>query len=61
MVETVVNKDLETLYITEETTAKPATNKSFPILYGHTLCPFVEKVRMALAARNVQYQKPIWT
>ena len=56
MVETL-NKDLETLYITEESTPRPEVNPSFPRLYGHPLCPFVEKVRMALAARNVQYQR----
>ena len=58
MVETAaVSKDLETLFVTEESQVKPATNASFPRLYGHTLCPYVEKVRLALAARNVQYQK----
>ena len=56
MVETL-NKDLETLYITEESTPRPEVNPSYPRLYGHPLCPFVEKVRMALAARNVEYQR----
>lgn len=48
---------LETIYITEESTPKPTVNTTNPRLYGHTLCPFVEKVRMAFAARNVVYQK----
>lgn len=47
---------LETIYVTDSDTPKPATNTEFPRLYGHLLCPFVEKVRMALAARNVKYQ-----
>lgn len=51
------SSDLQTLNIAEADTPKPATNTKFPRLYGHLLCPYVEKVRMALAARNVQYQK----
>ena len=53
----MVEQGTETIYVTEESQAKPATNTSFPRLYGHTLCPYVEKVRMALAAKNVKYQK----
>ena len=49
--------NLETLYVTESSTPKPAVNTEYPRMYGHLLCPFVEKVRMALAARNVVYQK----
>ncbi len=42
--------------MTADITDKPATNKNFLRLYGHHLCPFVEKARLALAARNVPYQ-----
>lgn len=48
--------DLETLFITEETTPKPAVNTKYPRMYGHLLCPFVEKARIAFAARGIQYQ-----
>ena len=50
------SSNLETIYVTESDTPKPATNTEFPRLYGHLLCPFVEKVRIALAARAVKYQ-----
>lgn len=40
----------------DESTPKPAVNPKYLRLYGHNLCPFVEKARLALAARNVQYQ-----
>lgn len=53
----MVEQGTETILVTEETQAKPETNKSIPRLYGHTLCPYVEKLRMSLAARNVKYQK----
>lgn len=49
--------NLQKLLVTEESTPKPAVNSVYPRLYGHLLCPFVEKVRMAFAARNVVYQK----
>ncbi len=48
--------DLETIYVTDSDTPKPATNTEFPRLYGHLLCPFAEKVRIALAAHGVKYQ-----
>eukprot|EP00347_Sterkiella_histriomuscorum_P017638 403348572 len=48
---------LETIYITEETAPKPDLNTKFPRLYGHHNCPFVEKARLAFAARNHVYQK----
>ena len=43
--------NLQTIYVTDSDTPKPAVNTEFPRMYGHLLCPFVEKVRMALAAR----------
>jgi glutathione S-transferase len=50
------SSNLETIYVTDSDTPKPPTNTEFPRLYGHLLCPFVEKARMALAARAVKYQ-----
>jgi len=35
---------------------KPLTNKWAIRLYGHPLCPFVEKTRLALGAKNISYQ-----
>ena len=49
-------QDLTTLYVTSEDQAKPATNKNYVRLYGHHLCPFVEKARLALAAKAIPYQ-----
>jgi hypothetical protein len=48
-------QDLTPLFITEADQAKPDTNKNYVRLYGHHLCPFVEKARMALAARAIPY------
>lgn len=48
--------DLQPLAITDAEALKPAVNPKYPRLYGHLLCPFVEKVRIALAARSVVYQ-----
>ena len=45
-------QDLSTLYLTADITEKPETNKNHLRLYGHHLCPFVEKARLALAARG---------
>jgi glutathione S-transferase len=53
----MVEQELQTIYVPTADTPKPELNPKHPRLYGHILCPFVEKVRMALAARNVTYQK----
>lgn len=45
------------LFIENATFARPAVNKSMPRLYGHALCPYAERVRLALAARDVEYQR----
>ena len=34
----------------------PETNRTYLRLYGHYMCPFVERVRLVLAARNIPYQ-----
>lgn len=49
------NQELETLYITDVNTPKPPINTKQIRLYGHHNCPFVEKVRIALAAKNIEY------
>ena len=48
-------QDLTTLYVPDQSTPRPALNKNYPRLYGHVLCPFVEKARIALAAKGVIY------
>ena len=53
----MVEQGLETIYVDEVTTPRPALNENHPRMYGHHNCPFVEKVRLAFAARNVVYQK----
>lgn len=56
MVDTNTDPNLETLYIPDKQTPKPAMNTTHPRLYGHNLCMFAEKIRMALAAKSVTYQ-----
>ena len=34
----------------------PAPNQKYLRLYGHTLCPFVERARLVLAAKKLPYQ-----
>ena len=34
----------------------PETNKKYFRLYGHYMCPFVERARLVLAAKNIPYQ-----
>ena len=36
--------------------AMPAPNHKYLRLYGHTLCPFVERARLVLAAKGLPYQ-----
>ena len=51
------DKLLETIYVTDESTPKPDVNPKYPRLYGHHCCPFVEKTRLAFAAKNHVYQR----
>jgi glutathione S-transferase len=34
----------------------PKVNKNQIRLYGHYMCPYVERIRMILAYRNIPYQ-----
>ncbi len=52
---TAINKDLEMIFINSSQTPRPDLNKKYPRLYGHAMCPYAERVRLALAARNVEY------
>ena len=51
----IVDPHLRPIEVTSEDTPKPETNPKYPRLYGHMLCPFVEKVRMAFAAKKIQF------
>jgi glutathione S-transferase len=48
--------NLVPIFVPDATTPRPALNPAYPRLYGHHNCPFVEKVRLAFAARNHVYQ-----
>ena len=48
---------LEKMFVmTTKDSIKPETNKNYLRLYGHNLCPFVEKARIALNAKQIQFQ-----
>lgn len=47
---------LEPLQILDKTFVRPPLNKNHIRLYGHHLCPFVEKARLALCAKGVKWQ-----
>ena len=34
---------------------RPPANENHVRLYGHVLCPYVEKVRLVLCAKRIQY------
>ena len=63
-----LSKDLEKIYILSAQDPRPPLNLTRPRLYHHHNCPFCEKVRIALAAKNIVYQsvevdtrnKPQW-
>jgi glutathione S-transferase len=52
----------------DENAAKPPLNKNYIRLYAHHNCPYCEKVRIVLAAKNIKYEniemdlnkKPKW-
>ena len=45
--------NLKMLFIMTSNDPKPALNPTYPRLYGQPLCPYVERTRLALAARGV--------
>jgi glutathione S-transferase len=53
----MADQTLETLNIFEGDEVKPQVNLNYIRLYGHMLCPFVEKARIALAARAIPFQQ----
>ena len=49
-------QSLKTLSVMDGTFNMPISNKKHLRLYGHLLCPYVEKVRLVLAAKQLPYQ-----
>ena len=49
-----VSQTLDTIHILDRSYPMPAPNKLHLRLYGHTLCPFVERVRLVLV--GIPYQ-----
>ena len=45
---------LDRIEIIDRSVAQPPPNKNHLRLYGHTLCPFVERVRLVLAGTEYQ-------
>ncbi len=52
-----MSKSEDFLSIRDNESPKPPSNTEVPRLYGHLLCPFVTKVRLALAAKGVKYER----
>ena len=46
---------LQPLEIRHSKYPMPPPNKKHLRLYGHVLCPFVEKVRLVLSAKGIKY------
>lgn len=44
------------LYIRDGHTSKPRINQKFLRLYGHHLCPFVQRAMLVLTAKQIPYQ-----
>ena len=49
-------QSLDTISIMDSRHAMPTPNHKYLRLYGHTLCPFVERARLVLAAKGLPYQ-----
>eukprot|EP00347_Sterkiella_histriomuscorum_P016573 403352676 len=52
------SQTLDTIYYDPaKDQTKPQTNLKYPRLYGHNLCLFSERVRLAFAAKHIKIQK----
>mmetsp|Transcript_20235 Transcript_20235/g.14935 ORF Transcript_20235/g.14935 Transcript_20235/m.14935 type:complete len:199 (-) Transcript_20235:214-810(-) len=45
------------MFIMDSSTPRPPVNKKHLRMYGHNLCPFAERTRLAFAAKGVKFQK----
>lgn len=50
------SQSLKQLIVGDALTAKPRTNEKYIRIYGHPLCPFVQRTLLAFNAKNVPYQ-----
>ena len=50
------SQSFKKLYVLNGFTAKPLTNKNHVRIYGHPLCPFVERALLAFEAKEIPYQ-----
>ena len=50
------SQSLNEILIYDDNTAKPRTNENHIRVYGHYLCPFVERVYLAFHAKKLQFQ-----
>ena len=53
----MTGKNLESILVLDSNTPRPAVNPDYPRIYGHYLCPYVERVRVSFSARNVKFQR----
>ena len=54
---TLMHSNAKMIFIENANTPRPPINQKMPRLYGHPLCPYAERVRLCLAARNVEYER----
>lgn len=50
-----ISQTLMPMQILDKTYSRPLFNRNFLRMYGHYLCPYVERVRLALNAKNLPY------
>lgn len=46
---------LKTIYYSEGDLPKPATNPQYLRVYGHNLCPYVERSVLSLRAKQIDF------
>lgn len=51
-----ISQSLKEFHILNGVTARPRLNEKHLRLYGHHLCPFVQRAMLALAAKGAEYQ-----
>jgi glutathione S-transferase len=48
---------MDIIIISDASVARPPLNKTIPRLFGHFQCPYAERVRLTLSARNVKFER----
>ena len=49
-------QSLDTIRYASGDSPKPETNTSHYRIYGHHLCPFVQRATLAFAAKEIEFQ-----